>query len=70
MAFGGQFNPYSAGRKVYGVGRDFPTIGANNKIGYRERDALARARKSAVMRRLKALQTGNVMNSDVLRRLG
>lgn len=70
MLTGGQFNPYSAGRKAYGAGRDFPTIGTNNKLGYRMRDAQAKARKAAVMRRLKALQSGKIMNSDVLRRLG
>ena len=66
----GQFNPYSAGRKIYGVGRDFPTIGAVDKSGYRMRDAQAKVRKNAVMRRLKALKSGQVMQPDVLRRLG
>jgi hypothetical protein len=64
---GGQFNPYAAGRKAYGGGRDFPTIGANNKLGYRMRDAQGKARKRAVMRRMKALQSGRIMQQDVLR---
>lgn len=70
MLTGGQFNPYSAGRKMYGAGRDFPTIGMNDKSGYRMRDAVGKARKAAVMRRLKSLNQGKIMQSDVLRRLG
>lgn len=66
----GQFNPYSAGRKMYGAGRDFPTIGMNDKSGYRMREMVASARKSAVMRRMKALQSGRIIQPDVLRRLG
>lgn len=68
----GQFNPYAAGRKQYGAGRDFPTIGPVNKMGYRERDLQASARKRAVMRRMKALQNKpnpQVMQPDVLRSL-
>jgi len=67
---GRQFNPYSAGRKMYGVGRDFPTIGMVDKSGYRMRDAQARARKNALLRRLNALKQGKIMQPDVLRRLG
>lgn len=63
------FTPYAAGRKMYGVGRDFPTMGMVDKTGYRERDALAQQRKSAVLRRMKALNAGKVMNPDVLRSL-
>jgi hypothetical protein len=63
------FTPYAAGRKMYGVGRDFPTMGMVDKIGYRERDAAASARKNAVLRRMKALKAGNAMQPDVLRSL-
>ncbi len=66
-----QFNPYAAGRKVYGSGRDFPTIGAVDKSGYASRDRAAKARKAAVMRRLKAIyhKPKKVMHPDVLRSL-
>lgn len=64
---GMQFNPYAAGRKTYGAGRDFPTIGTNDKLGYRMRDAQGKARKRAVMRRMKAIQSGRIMQPDVLR---
>lgn len=64
------FTPYAAGRRMYGMGRDFPTAGTVDKIGYRERDALANARKDAVIRRMKAQSQGRMMQPDVLRRLG
>lgn len=66
-----QFNPYAAGRKVYGMGRDFPTMGPVDKSGYRKRDAEARARKRAVMRRLDTLKKtpNNMMQPDILRSL-
>lgn len=63
------FNPYAAGRKMYGSGRDFPTIGMVDKIGYKQRDAQAQQRKSAIMRRMKALNAGKIMNPNVLRSL-
>jgi hypothetical protein len=68
----GQFNPYAAGRKMYGAGRDFPTIGPVDKMGYKERDAQASARKRAVMRRLKSMYTEpkKVIQPDGLRSLG
>lgn len=68
----GQFNPYAAGRKMYGAGRDFPTSGPVDKMGYRERDAQAGARKRAVMRKLKSYygKPKKVIQSDVLRGLG
>lgn len=58
------FNKYAAGRKVYGGGRDFPTSGMVDPIGYKERD-----RKNAVLRRMKSMQKGKVINPDVLRSL-
>lgn len=67
---GTPFTPYAAGRRMYGMGRDFPTMGSVDKIGYRERDALAQSRKSAVERRMKAQSQGRMMQPDVLRRLG
>lgn len=66
----GQFNPYAAGRKVYGAVRDAPNIGPVDKLGYRERDLEAKAKKRAVMRAMKSRQkkpNAQIMQPDVLR---
>lgn len=60
------FNKYAAGNKVYGGGRSNPTSGPVDKLGYRERDLATRARRNAVLRRLKAKQAGRFMSSDYL----
>lgn len=63
------FNPYAAGAKRYGAGRSMPNIGpTQGQLGYAERDNKAKARKNAVLRRLKAQQSGSpmkVMQSDL-----
>jgi hypothetical protein len=56
--------PYAVGNKIYGGGRSFPTSGPVDKLGYRERDATLKARRSAVLRRMKAGQKGNYMSAD------
>lgn len=49
---GAGFNPYAAGKKVYGSGRPMPTVGkVVNKVGYGQRDAKAAARLDALKRR-------------------
>lgn len=63
MRTGTGFNPYAAGQKVYGGGRLFPTIGPVDKSGYRTRDRAARARRNALLRRMKAIQSGNPMGA-------
>ena len=60
------FNSYAAGNKVYGGGRNFPTMGTVDKMGYRERDARTRLRRNALLRRLKAGNKGQYMNKDWL----
>lgn len=65
-----QFNKYAAGRKVYGAGRDAPNVGpvgAAGAVGYKERDLQMKARKNAMLRKLKAQQSGRYMSSDWLR---
>jgi hypothetical protein len=52
------FNKYAAGAKHYGGGRSMPSIGPNSKVGYRYRDNKAKARRNAVLRRMKAVQRG------------
>lgn len=60
-------NPYAVGDKIYGGGRSFPTMGPVDKMGYRERDAKASARRSAILRRLQAKQSGKYASADALR---
>lgn len=61
------FNPYGAGKKKYSGGRNAPTVGPVDKLGYRERDAKAQAHRNALLRRLRAQQKGQYMNPDYLR---
>jgi hypothetical protein len=61
------FNPYAAGAKVYGAGRSNPTSGPVDKLGYRQRDLATRARRNAILRRMKAMQSGKFMSPDYLR---
>lgn len=60
------FNSYAAGNKVYGAGRSNPTSGPVDKLGFRERDLAAKARRNAILRRLKARQGGKFMSSASL----
>lgn len=60
-------NPYSAGNKIYGGGRSFPTSGPVDPLGYRERDLETKAKRNAVLRRLKNNTKGNFASSDSLR---
>jgi hypothetical protein len=51
---GGGFNNAAAGNKVYGFGRPQPTTGpvsAAGQLGYQKRDAMAAARRNALIRR-------------------
>ena len=64
-----QFNSYAAGNKHYGGGRSMPNIGpvsGSGQLGYAERDNQAKARKAAILRRLKGQMGGNPMNFNVL----
>lgn len=60
-------NPYAVGNKIYGGGRSFPTMGPVDKMGYRERDASTKARKSAILRRMKSTDSGKFASADALR---
>jgi hypothetical protein len=66
---GKQFLPYAAGNKIYGGGRDAPNIGPVDPMGHRTRDLKYQARRSALLRRLKAQQSGNFGSSDVGRQI-
>lgn len=61
------FNSYAAGNKVYGFGRNNPTSGPVDKLGYKQRDRAAQLRRNALLRRLQAGQKGNYMSSEWLR---
>lgn len=63
------FFPYVVGQRVYGGGRLFPTMGPVDKMGYRERDLKHKARRQAMLNRLKAQQSGNFMSSAVGRNI-
>lgn len=60
-------NPYAVGDKIYGAGRSFPTMGPVDPTGYRERDAKSSARRDAILRRMKAQQSGKFASADALR---
>lgn len=64
------YEKYGVGNKIYGGGRSFPNIGPSDKLGYRERDAKTKARRNALLRRLKAQNSKNYMNPDWLRKHG
>lgn len=66
MAKSYDFNSYAAGNKVYGAGRPFPNIGAVDKMGYRERELRTKAKRNAMLRRLKAGAARKYMNKDWL----
>lgn len=62
------FNAYSAGNKYYGSGRNFPNMGpvsGTGMQGYSQRDNEAKARKSAIQRRMRGQMSGNPMSSNV-----
>jgi hypothetical protein len=61
------FNSYSAGKKHYGSGRSMPNIGpVMGMQGYNERDNKAKARKSAILKRLKGQMGGNPMSPNIM----
>ncbi len=62
-----EFNPYAVGNKIYGGGRSFPTSGAVDPTGYRERDLQTKARRDALLRRMRAQNSGKYMSADYLR---
>ena len=62
-------NPYAVGKKIYGGGRSFPNIGPVDKLGYRERDLKHKARRQAILNRLRAKSQGKYASSDYLRKV-
>lgn len=61
------FQAYAAGNKIYGAGRTSPHMGGGlDRLGYAERDAKAKAKRNAMLRRMKAGAQGNFMSQDWL----
>lgn len=65
-----EFNQYAAGSKVYNGGDSAPHRGPMDKGALADRKIKTEARRNALLRRMKATQSGNYMNSDALRRPG
>lgn len=59
--------PYAVGNKIYGGGRSFPTMGPVDRLGYKERDAKTKARRDAVLRRMKAKINAKYASPEVMR---
>lgn len=61
------FNSYAAGNKYYGGGRSFPNMGpvsGTGMQGYAQRDNEAKARKSAIQRRMRSQNSGSPMSNN------
>lgn len=61
--------PYAVGNKIYGGGRSFPTMGPVDRLGYAERDATAKARRDAMLRRMQAMNAKDYGSPDILRKV-
>jgi hypothetical protein len=62
-----EFSPYAAGSKTYGQAMSSPTTGPVDKAGYRKRDRRLKAKRNAVLAKMKAGNTGAFASSDYLR---
>lgn len=61
------YNSYAAGNKRYGLSmRSAPNMGAVDKLGYRERDAVHRLKRNALLRRMKAGAQKKYLSPDWL----
>lgn len=64
-------NDYAAGKKHYGGGRSMPNIGpVSDMLGYAVRDRKRSTMQNAILKRLKAQDTGNPMAFDYLNYIG
>jgi hypothetical protein len=61
---GAGFNAYAAGAKSYGSGRPMPTIGRVDPTGYAERDRMSKARRNAILQRMKAGLSGQFASAN------
>lgn len=60
--------PYMVGNRVYNGFSPSPRVGpVADKSGYKERDLKHRARRNAILKRMKAKKKGKHMSADALR---
>jgi hypothetical protein len=62
-----EFNPYAAGAKIYNAMSSNPTSGPVDKTGYASRDRKLRARRNAILAKMKASNAGAFASSDYQR---
>jgi|TARA_R110000764_G_scaffold41954_2_gene94403 hypothetical protein len=62
-----EFNPYSAGARIYGSGRLNPTSGAVDPTGYAERDRKRKAKLNALRAKTKASANKNYSSPNFKR---
>lgn len=62
-----EFNPYSAGARMYGGNRFNPTMGAVDPTGYAERDKKRKAKINALRAKTKAMASKNYASPDFTR---
>lgn len=62
-----EFNQYATGSKVYNGTDSAPHRGPMDKGALADREMKTRLRRNAMLRRLKAKQSGQFMNADALR---
>jgi hypothetical protein len=62
-----EFNPYAAGAKTYNGVASSPTRGAVDKTGYAERDRKLKAKRNAVLAKMKAMNAGAYASPNVQR---
>lgn len=62
-----QTAPYLVGNRVYGGGMPQPTLGPVDRMGYRERDLQTKARRDAILRRMKANTAKDYASADAQR---
>lgn len=67
------FNPYLAGKTVYGNGTHHPTSGpvsASGQVGYAKRDQRMKVKRNALLAYQKAQQAGKYAGANYLRKAG
>ncbi len=67
MSLNPDFNPYAAGKKMYGTGKHNPTEGAVDKTGYVARDRRRKVKLNALRAKIGAGTKGAFASSDYLR---
>ena len=61
------FTPYAAGKKTYNQVGSSPTQGPVDATGYAERDRILKAKRNAILGKMKAMNAGAYANQNALR---